>query len=152
MLEKKVKRSVEALPFTAEGYNRAKSILQDRFGKESEIVKSFVKEIMGIPHIPTANLRKVHDFHEKLNCSVQALQTLNKLSTVDGTVAMTMDKLPAIRGDLVRNDPHWEDWNLAQLTEALRLWTRRNPVGDAKSTDGSQGRDGKPARLYQTQQ
>ena len=65
---------------------------------------------------------------------------------------MTMDKLQAIRCDLVRNDPHWEDWNLAQLTEALRLWTRRNPVSDAKSTDGSQGRDGKPARVYQTQQ
>ena len=28
----KVKRTIEALPFTAEGYNRAKSILNERFG------------------------------------------------------------------------------------------------------------------------
>ena len=39
------KRTIEALPFTAEGYNRAISILQDRFGKESEIVRTYVKEI-----------------------------------------------------------------------------------------------------------
>ena len=28
---------------------------------------------------------------------------MKKLSTVDGNVAMTLDKLPAIQGDLVQN-------------------------------------------------
>ena len=46
----------------------------------------------------------------------------------DGNVSMTLDKLPAIRGDLVRTDPDWERWNFAQLSEAIRQWTRRNPV------------------------
>ena len=55
LLDSKVKCSVEALPFTAEGYNRAKTILQDRYGKESEIVKSYVREIMDLPHITSAN-------------------------------------------------------------------------------------------------
>lgn len=36
LLGVKVKKSVEALPFTSEGYNRAKSLLQDRYGKESD--------------------------------------------------------------------------------------------------------------------
>ena len=47
----KVKRCVEALPFTPEGYNRAKSILLDKYGKESKIVNSYVKEILGLPYI-----------------------------------------------------------------------------------------------------
>ena len=47
LLGPKVKTAVEALPFTAEGYNRAKSILLSNYGKESEITKAFVKEIIG---------------------------------------------------------------------------------------------------------
>ena len=31
----KVRKTIDGLPFTAEGYNRAKSILMDRYGKES---------------------------------------------------------------------------------------------------------------------
>ena len=38
LLDFKVKRTIEALPFTSEGYNRAKSILVEKYGKESEIV------------------------------------------------------------------------------------------------------------------
>ena len=36
-------RHIKTLPFTSEGYNRAKSVL-DKFGKESEIVNSYVRE------------------------------------------------------------------------------------------------------------
>ncbi len=53
---------------------------------------------------------------------------MGKINQVDGYVAVTLEKLPAIRGDLVRTDPDWEKWNFAQFTEAIRLWTRRNPV------------------------
>ena len=40
LLGPKVKTAVEALPFTAEGYNRAKSILLSNYGKESEVTKA----------------------------------------------------------------------------------------------------------------
>ena len=46
---------------------------------------------------------------------------MNKLSEVNGNVPMTLDKLPAIRGDLVQTDPDWEKWNFAQLSKAVRL-------------------------------
>ena len=39
---------------------------------------------------------------------VQALKTLNKLEQVNGAVSMTLDKLPAIRRDLVWTNPDWE--------------------------------------------
>lgn len=35
---------------------------------------------------------------------MQALQTLNKLEQVNGVTLMTLDKLPGIRGDLVRRE------------------------------------------------
>ena len=40
LLDAKVRKTVEALPHSAEGYKRAVSILKDRFGKQSEIVKA----------------------------------------------------------------------------------------------------------------
>ena len=51
LLGPKVKATVEALPFTAEGYNRAESFLQSNYGKESEVTKAYVKEIMALPVI-----------------------------------------------------------------------------------------------------
>ena len=108
LLEPKVKRTVEALPFTAEGYNRAKAILEDKYGKQSEIVKCYVKEIVELPYITSANPRKIAEFYEKLSHSVQALETMGKLNLISGNVSMTLDKLSGIRGDLVRTDTEWE--------------------------------------------
>jgi hypothetical protein len=62
----KARKTIEALSNTAEGYNRATAILKDRFGKECVIVKCFFKEIMELPHTPTANVKKIHEFHDKL--------------------------------------------------------------------------------------
>ena len=108
LLDPKIKHDIDSLSFTVEGYNRAKSILKDRYVKELEIIKSYVKDIMTLPYIPGTNPRKIKDFSEQLNHCVQALQTMNKLRLVDGNVSMTLDKLPGIRGDLVRTDPNWE--------------------------------------------
>jgi hypothetical protein len=37
----KAKKSIKALPYTAEGYNRALAILKDMFGKQSGIMKTY---------------------------------------------------------------------------------------------------------------
>ncbi|XP_028414337.1 uncharacterized protein LOC114537496 [Dendronephthya gigantea] len=131
LLCKKVRKGIEALPFTSEGYNRAKSILKSTYGKESEVIKAYTKEIMDLPHISNVNVKRIHEFSEKLMNCVQSLQTLGKLQQVEGNVAMTLDKLPAIRGDLVRTDQGWENWGYDKLAEALRQWTRRNPIDKA---------------------
>ena len=105
LLESNLKRSVESLPFSPEGYNRAKDILKDKYGKESEIAKCHVKEILDLTNISGTNPRKIANFCDKLAYSVQALETMEKRSYVNGNVSMTLDKLSGIRGDLVRNDP-----------------------------------------------
>ena len=121
LLCEKAKKAIEALPYTAEGYNRAVSILKERFGNDSEVVKAYVKEILDLPYTPSTSPKKIHEFYEKLAYSVQSLETLKKLEAVNGTVLMTLEKLPNIRGDLVRSDPEWEQWTFVQFTEALRL-------------------------------
>ena len=88
LLDKNVKPTIEALPFTNEGYNREKSILQrSKYGKESEIVKAC------LPHIPGVNVGKVHKFSEKLSYCVQSLETIGKLEQINDNVAMILDKL-----------------------------------------------------------
>jgi hypothetical protein len=150
LLCEKAKKAIEALPYTAEGYNRALAILKDRFGKDSEVIKAYVKEILDLPYTPSSNPKRILEFYEKLAYSVQSLETLKKLDAVNGTVSMTLEKLPNIRGDLVRNDSKWEEWNYVQLTEALRLWTRRNPV-EAKQDDPNK-RERRNQYHLQTQQ
>jgi hypothetical protein len=65
---------------------------------------------MELPHIPTANVKKIHEFHDKLAYCVQSFETLKKLDAANGTVSMTLEKLPTTRGDLARNDTKWEGW------------------------------------------
>jgi len=76
LLDNRVRKTIEALPHSPEGYNRAKAILEERFGKESKIVKGYLKEINDLPHTPTANPRKILEFFEKLSYNVQALESL----------------------------------------------------------------------------
>ena len=41
---------------------------------------------------------------------------------------MNLYKLEGIRGDLVRTDDDWRQWDFPKLVDALRKWTERNPV------------------------
>ena len=151
LLDEKIRNTIEALPFTAEGYNRDKSILQEKYGKETEIVKAYCKEILELPTITSSNPRKVSEFNDKLQYCVHALQTLKKLDQVNGAVAMTLDKLPAIRGDIVRTDPDWESWNFAQLSDAIQLWTRRNPVENKPEHEQEKRREKSRNKLFHAQ-
>ena len=127
LLEPQVRSTIDGLPFTTEGYERAKNILKTKFGKESEIVNAYVSNIMSLPAIFGTNPNKVSQFYDKLCSNVQSLETMGKLGEVNGYVRMTLNKLEGIRGDLVRTDDNWQDWKFPQLVEALRKWTVRNP-------------------------
>ena len=77
------------------------------------------------------------------------MMTMGKLSEVNGNVAFTMDKLSGIRGDLVRHDDNWQSWDLLKLCDAcdaLKSWTRRNPLDSTEAPP--QKRDRSPSRVY----
>ena len=83
---------------------------------------------MSLPQINNANPQKIHDFSEKLLCSVQALDTMGKIKEMNGYVKVTLDKLLGIRADLVRNDDNWQNQKFQQLVESLEKWTAINPI------------------------
>ena len=128
LLEPKVRAGIDGLPFSSEGYERAKNILRNKYGKTSEIVNAYVQNIMGSPVISGANPARIHQFYEALSFNVQALETLGKLKEVNGYVRMSIDKLSGIRGDLVRTDENWQEWDFPKFVYALQGWTERNPV------------------------
>ena len=83
MVIPKVRLLIHSLPFTSEGYTRAKNVLLTKYGKPSEVA---------IPK-SSANPQKIHDFSEKLLCSVQALDTMGKIKEMNGYVRVTLDKM-----------------------------------------------------------
>ncbi|XP_022805993.1 uncharacterized protein LOC111343117 [Stylophora pistillata] len=129
---------------------------KDKYGKESEIVKAYNKEILELPVIFGVEVKAIHQFHERLAYCVQSLQTMGKLDQVNGNVPMTLDKLSGIRGDLVRTDDSWENWDFVKLCEALRLWIRRNPVNSISAEEvdskSSRRRRERPDKLFAAKQ
>ena len=128
LLIRKVRLSVDGLPFTAEGYNRAKNILKSKYGKPSEVANAHIQGIIALPTINQPIVLRIHDFYEKLATNVQSLDTMGKLDEIKGYVRLTLDKVPCIRADLVRTDDDWQEWDFRDLIEALRKWTDRNPI------------------------
>lgn len=128
LLLPKVRVHIEGLPFTTEGYERAKNILKSTYGKTSEVINAYVQNLTSLPVVKGANPSKIHDFHAKLLTSVQALESMGKLGEVNGFARATLDKLEGIKSDLVRTDDSWQKWGFSQLVDALRRWTERNPI------------------------
>lgn len=48
-IDPKVSCTIKALPFTPEGFNRAKSISKEKFGKDYKIIKAYTREVLGLP-------------------------------------------------------------------------------------------------------
>ena len=130
LVEPKIRTYIDGLPFTNDGYKCANGILEQRYGNTSEIVNSYVEEIINLPTVTLTSTRpeKVHLFYEKLVYCVQSLETLEKLNEVNGYVRLTLNKLSGIRGDLVRTEPEWKKWSFTELVAALLAWTERNPI------------------------
>ena len=142
MVEPKVRNAIDGLPFTVEGYERAKSILKSKFGKPCEIVHAYVQNIMSLPTISGNQPKRVHEFYETLVYNVQSLVTSGKLRDINGYVHTTLDKLEGIRGDLVRNDKDWQEWDFPRLVEASRQWVERNP--ESNKDDKHDSKSGYP--------
>jgi hypothetical protein len=102
LLEPKVRVDIDGLPFTTEGYERAKNVLKSEYGKSSEIINAHIQNIMGLPVITGSSPAKVHEFYKTLSHNVQSLETLGKIERVNGTTRNVLDKLKGIKADLVR--------------------------------------------------
>ena len=127
LLISRVRLLINSLPFTSEGYSRAKSILLGKFGNSTEIAAAHIYCITSLPVIQNSHPNRIHHFSEQLVISVQALDTIKKLKEIDGYVRLTLDKLPGTRAYLVKIDEDCQEWTFPQLVNALRKWTTKKP-------------------------
>ena len=141
LLVPSVRVSIDGLPLTTEGYERARSILKSKYGKPSEVANAHMQCIIGLSMVHDAHPAKIHDFCEKLTSHIQVLETMGKVKEIRGFVRATLDKLPGIRADLVRLDDDWQDWGFPELIESLRKWCDRNPITNEDQKPDSTNRD-----------
>ena len=58
----KIRCSIDGLPFTSESYEKAKSYLQQRHGKSSEVVGAYVRNILELLTISERDVAKFTSF------------------------------------------------------------------------------------------
>ena len=85
LLAPKAEVLINGLQFNAEGYERAKVILESGYGKPTEVAKAHVQQIVGLPSITYYNVPKIHEFYGKLLINVQSLETMGKLYQINGS-------------------------------------------------------------------
>ena len=79
LVDPKIRTEIDGLPYSSEGYERAKHILTRKYGQTSEVVNAYVENIMSLPAIGGTQPARIHDFYEKLLFNVQSLETMGKL-------------------------------------------------------------------------
>lgn len=141
LLEESVRADVDGLPFTEDGYLKAKSILESDYGNSAEVVNAYIVKITNLPVISGSDPTKIHDFYKQLRYNVQSLETLGKLDDVKGNVRATLDKLKGIKADLVRGNEDWQGWSFNDLLKELKKWRDINPI-EEKSESRNQPKDG----------
>lgn len=112
LLGEKPKTEILGLPYTEEGYKKAKEVLKAKYGVTSNIIQAHGKQIMNLPVITSVNQKKIHEFYLLLNVNVNSLRTLGKLDTAEILVRETLDKLGPIKADLTRTDPNGKSGGL----------------------------------------
>ena len=119
---------MDGLPFTSEGYAKARDLLKKRYGQTSEVVGAYVKAILELPTIKERDVSKIHSFYETLLFNVESLQTLETLEKLDAAVRFTFDKLEGIKSELAMINQNWNEWTFMEFVNALELWTKNNPI------------------------
>ena len=117
------------LPHTEDGYDEAKKILNDIYGKDIKVHKQLIKEIESLHPVTSIHkLKSIHEFYNKLARTVRTLTTMKKLNSVQCLVHTLMDKLKPAREIIAQQDDDWEDWNLEELVENMKRYVGRNPL------------------------
>ena len=132
LVDVKVRKLIDGLPFTDEGYLKAKALLEKRYGQTSEVVGAYVRNILELPTIRERDVTKIHKFFEKLLFNVESLLTLKKLNELDAAARFTFDKLEVIKNELALIDGNWRNWTFKEFLEMLEKWTINNPLQGAR--------------------
>ena len=140
LVEQKVRADIDGLPFTNDGYERAKDIQKSQYGKTSEIVNAYVNNIIELPMLTGTNPRKVDSFYKTLLYNVQSLETLGKLGSVGGKAGKRRGECQSGVGETERDQsrPSTRKVRMARLgllatSPSLKEWRDINPIKRVES-------------------
>ena len=129
LVKEKSRDDILKLSHTEDGYDEAKKILNDIYGKDIKVHRQVIKEIESLHHITSIHkLKSIHEFYNKLARTVQTLTTMKRLDSAQCLVYTFMDKLGPVREIIAQQDDNWEDWNLEELVENMKIYIERNPL------------------------
>lgn len=141
LVEGKPRDDILRLPHT-KGYEEAKRILQQTYGKDIKVYKALIMELEDLRPITSIHkLQGIHEFYNQLSRAVRAFVTMKRLTTAQSMVYSLMDKLGPVWDVLVQKDDDWEEWGLEELVENLRKYVERNPL---RESDDSSNKDDIP--------
>ena len=94
LVKGKPREDILGLAHTEEGYDEAKKILNDIYGKDIKVHKQLIKEIESLQPITSIHkLKSIHQFYNKLTRTMRTLTTMKKLDSAQCLVYTLMDKL-----------------------------------------------------------
>ena len=130
----KVRQAIDGLPFNEEGYECAKNYLRERYGHPDEVAGAYVINLLEMPTITERNVAKVQQFYGKLLFTIESLETLGKLESVQGVAYYVLvKKSEFLRSELVSHVPSdWRLWSFKDLLEALRKCTDTNTTSSKR--------------------
>ena len=135
LLEPKVRVDMDGLLLNTVGYEKAKNIIKEEYGKTSGVDNAYVNNILQLPTVTSTDPNKVNSFYKTLLFNVQSLETLGKIDRVNGMTRSVLDKLTGIKADLVRGQENWQDWDLPHLAQALKKWRDINPATEGNNVE-----------------
>ena len=77
---------IENLPSDEAGYNRAKKLLENKYGDKNEIVAAYTEQIAQLPTIHGVDANKIHAFYAKLASCVHVLETMKLIGDIKGNL------------------------------------------------------------------
>ena len=105
LVKGKPKDDILGLSHTVEGYEEAKRILEETYGKDVKVHKALIKELEGLLPISSIHkLREIHEFYNKLSRVVRTLVTMRRVETAQSCTYTLMDKLGPVREALIQKD------------------------------------------------
>ena len=129
LVKGKPRDDILGLLHTVEGYNEAKRILEETYGKDVKVHKALIKELESLPYVSNIlKLRDIHEFYNQFSRVVRTLVTMKKLESAESYSYTLMDKLGPMREVITQKDDEWENWGLEEIAENLRKFVERNPM------------------------
>ena len=118
LVKGKPREDILGLPHTEDGYDEAKKILNDIYGKDIKVHKQLTKEVENLHPITSIHkLISIPEFYNKLARTVRTLTTMIKLDSTQCFVYTLMEKLGPVAEIIAQQGDNWEDWNLEELEE-----------------------------------